>query len=240
MVPGLEQIMKRGGQIGLKEIVLGMAHRGRLNVLANVMGKPFAAIFAEFQGSPAHPEDVQGSGDVKYHLGTSSDRDFDGNVIHLSLTANPSHLEAVNPVVAGKGPRQAGPARRPGARRGAAGAAARRRGLRRPGRGGRDPDDLGTQGLPGRRHDPLRDQQPDRLHHGAELFPLGSLSNRQSPCRSRRPIFHVNGDDPEAVVHVCRVAIEFRQRFHKDVVVDMFCYRRYGHNEGDEPGSPSR
>ncbi len=98
MVPALEQIMKRGGQMGLKEIVLGMAHRGRLNVLANVMGKPFQAIFSEFQGQSSNPDEVQGSGDVKYHLGTSSDRDFDGSVIHLSLTPIPSHLVAVNPV----------------------------------------------------------------------------------------------------------------------------------------------
>ena len=102
MIPALEQILKRGGQLGLKEVVIGMPHRGRLNVLANFMGKPFSAIFSEFEGGAAHPEDVGGSGDVKYHLGTSSDREFDGNTIHLSLTANPSHLEAVNPVVVGK------------------------------------------------------------------------------------------------------------------------------------------
>ena len=102
LIPAIEQIMKRGGQLGLKEIVIGMAHRGRLNVLANVMGKPFTAIFAEFQGQSSTPDDVLGSGDVKYHLGTSSDRDFDGNSVHLSLTANPSHLEFVNPVVIGK------------------------------------------------------------------------------------------------------------------------------------------
>ncbi len=101
-IPALEQILKRGGQLGLKEVVVGMPHRGRLNVLANFMGKPFTAIFSEFKGGAAHPEDVGGSGDVKYHLGTSSDREFDGNSVHLSLTANPSHLEAVDPVVVGK------------------------------------------------------------------------------------------------------------------------------------------
>src|SRR5690606_20696319 len=101
-IPALEQILKRGSQLGVNEVVIGMAHRGRLNVLANFMGKPFAAIFSEFQGNPAHPDDVQGSGDVKYHLGTSSDREFDGKTVHLSLTANPSHLEAVNTVVLGK------------------------------------------------------------------------------------------------------------------------------------------
>src|SRR5579871_3861344 len=102
LIPGLEQIVKRGGQLGLEEMVIGMPHRGRLNVLANMMSKPFTAIFSEFQGHSANPEDVQGSGDVKYHLGTSSDREFDGKVVHLSLTANPSHLEAVDPVVVGK------------------------------------------------------------------------------------------------------------------------------------------
>src|SRR5262249_11142970 len=101
-IPALEQIIKRGGQLGVREIIIGMPHRGRLNVLANFMGKPFAAIFSEFQGNAANPEDVQGSGDVKYHLGTSSDREFDGTSVHLSLTANPSHLEAVNPVTLGK------------------------------------------------------------------------------------------------------------------------------------------
>ena len=102
LIPAMEGIIKRGGQLGVQEIVLGMPHRGRLNVLTNVMAKPFRAVFSEFQGTPANPEDVEGSGDVKYHLGTSSDREFDGNKVHLSLTANPSHLEAVDPVVLGK------------------------------------------------------------------------------------------------------------------------------------------
>ena len=102
LIPGLEQIIKVGGKVGVEEIVIGMPHRGRLNVLANVMGKPFSAIFAEFEGNSARPEDVQGSGDVKYHLGTSSDREFDRISVHLSLTSNPSHLEAVDPVVLGK------------------------------------------------------------------------------------------------------------------------------------------
>ena len=102
LIPAMEQIIKRGGALGVKEIVVGMPHRGRLSVLANVMGKPYRAIFNEFQGGSFKPEDVDGSGDVKYHLGASSDREFDGNSVHLSLTANPSHLEAVNPVVLGK------------------------------------------------------------------------------------------------------------------------------------------
>src|SRR5690606_32702431 len=102
LIPALEQIIKRGGALGVKEIVLGMAHRGRLNVLAAVMGKPHRAIFHEFKGGSYAPDEVEGSGDVKYHLGASSDREFDGNKVHLSLTANPSHLEIVNPVVMGK------------------------------------------------------------------------------------------------------------------------------------------
>src|SRR5262249_26659086 len=101
-IPALEQIIKRGGQLGVSEIVLGMAHRGRLNVLVNVMGKPYRQLFHEFQGGGANPSEVEGSGDVKYHLGASSDREFDGRQVHLSLTPNPSHLEIVNPVVLGK------------------------------------------------------------------------------------------------------------------------------------------
>src|SRR5215475_2296637 len=101
-IPALEQIIKRGGQLGVSEIVLGMAHRGRLNVLVNVMGKPYRQLFHEFQGGSANPDDVEGSGDVKYHLGASSDREFDGHKVHLSLTPNPSHLEIVDPVVLGK------------------------------------------------------------------------------------------------------------------------------------------
>ena len=234
LVPGLEQILKRGGQLGLKEIVLGMPHRGRLNVLANVMGKPFAAIFSEFQGNPAHPEDVQGSGDVKYHLGTSSDRDFDGNTIHLSLTANPSHLEAVNPVVIGK---------------------VRAKQMQR---GDIDRDEVmgvllhgdaafAGQGIVGETLllSELRGYRVGGTIHFLVNNQIGFTTapqySRSGPYPSeiaksiQAPIFHVNGDDPEAVVHVCRIAMEFRQRFKKDVVIDMVCYRRFGHNEGDEP-----
>ena len=163
----MEQIIKRGGALGVEEIVIGMPHRGRLNVLANVMGKPYRAIFNEFQGGSYKPEEVEGSGDVKYHLGASSDREFDGNTVHLSLTANPSHLEAVDPVVLGKV--RAKQAQRGDVERdqGAADPAARRRGLRRPGRRGRVLRPLGPQGPPHRRHHPHRRQQPDRLHHRA-------------------------------------------------------------------------
>ena len=177
LIPALEQIIKRGGALGVKDIVLGMAHRGRLNVLTQVMQKPHRALFHEFKGGAFYPDDVEGSGDVKYHLGASSDREFDGNKVHLSLTANPSHLEIVDPVVLGKSrakqdqhlspegkllttlPAAARPHRR------AAAAAPRRRGLRRPGRHRGVPGALGPQGPPHRRLAPLRHQQPDRLHH---------------------------------------------------------------------------
>ena len=164
----------------MREIVIGMPHRGRLNVLANFMGKPFAAMFSEFQGNTANPDDVQGSGDVKYHLGTSSDREFDGTNVHLSLTANPSHLEAVNPVALGKVrakqmqrkhlPREEQMSEVMGLLH------ARRRRLRRPGPGAGDAAAVGAARLPHRRHDPLHRQQPDRLHH------------RRRPIRARRPI----------------------------------------------------
>jgi 2-oxoglutarate dehydrogenase E1 component len=243
MIPALEQIIKRGGAMGVDEIVLGMAHRGRLNVLAAVMGKPYQAIFNEFQGGSATPDDVLGSGDVKYHLGASSDRSFDGNNVHLSLTANPSHLEIVNPVVLGK-------ARAKQAQRATwteEGAALH---------------DLRARVMPLLIHG-------DAAFAGqgvvAECFALSGLRgyrtggtmhfiinnqigfttaphySRSSPYPSdvalmvQAPIFHVNGDDPEAVVYAAKVATEYRQIFGKDVVIDMFCYRRFGHNEGDDP-----
>jgi 2-oxoglutarate dehydrogenase E1 component len=233
-IPALEQILKRGTQLGVKEVVIGMAHRGRLNVLANVMGKPFAAIFAEFQGNPANPEDVQGSADVKYHLGTSSDREFDGRVVHLSLTANPSHLEAVNTVVLGKvraKQRQRGDGEReqvmPLLLHGDAAFAGQ----------GLVAETLDLSGLRGYR-------VGGTIHFIIDNqigFTTNPVLARSGPYCSdvakmiQAPIFHVNGDDPEAVVHVARIATEFRQQFKKDVVIDMFCYRRFGHNEGDEP-----
>ncbi|HEX7006433.1 MAG TPA: 2-oxoglutarate dehydrogenase E1 component [Alphaproteobacteria bacterium] len=235
LIPALEQIIKRGGQLGINEIVIGMPHRGRLNVLANMMGKPFQAIFSEFQGNSANPEDVQGSGDVKYHLGTSSDREFDGNKVHLSLTANPSHLEAVDPVVLGK-----------------ARAKQTQRGLEK----GRNEvmallmhgdAAFAGQGLVAEVFDlsELRGYRVGGTIHFVVNNQIGFTTNpvhaRSGPYCSdmakivQAPIFHVNGDDPEAVVHVARIATEYRQEFKSDVVVDMFCYRRHGHNEGDEP-----
>jgi 2-oxoglutarate dehydrogenase E1 component len=238
LVPAMEQIIKRGGQLGVRDIVLGMPHRGRLNVLAAVMGKPYHVIFHEFQGGSSVPSDIEGSGDVKYHLGASSDRSFDGNSVHLSLTANPSHLEIVNPVVLGKA------------------RAKQAFTLRESSDSGR------THVLPMLLHGDAAFAGQGVI---AECFALMGLKgyrtggtvhfivnnqigfttsprySRSSPYPSdtalmvEAPIFHVNGDDPEAVTFAAKVAIEFRQQFAKDVVIDMFCYRRFGHNEGDDP-----
>jgi 2-oxoglutarate dehydrogenase E1 component len=235
LILGLEQIIKRGGQLGLAEIVIGMPHRGRLNVLANVMSKPFAAIFSEFQGHSANPEDVQGSGDVKYHLGTSSDREFDGNTVHLSLTANPSHLEAVDPVVVGKV--RAKQQQRKDAER------TKVMGLLMHGDAAFAGQGLVAETLA------LSELRGYRTGGTIHFIVNNQIGFTTAPSYSRftpypsdlamavqAPIFHVNGDDPEAVVHVARIAIEFRQKFKRDVVIDMICYRRFGHNEGDEPG----
>ncbi|MCQ8185326.1 2-oxoglutarate dehydrogenase E1 component [Parvularcula maris] len=239
MVPALEQIIKRGGAMGVQEINVGMPHRGRLNVLAAVMGKPYHQIFHEFQGGAAIPSDVGGSGDVKYHLGASSDREFDGNKVHLSLAANPSHLEAVDPVVLGKC------------------------------RAKQDMMEHGDEITVARTHVLPLLLHGDAAFAGqgvvAECFGFTQLRgyrtggtvhfivnnqigfttsprfSRSSPYPSdvakmvEAPIFHVNGDDPEAVVFAAKVATEFRMVFGHDVVLDMWCYRRYGHNEGDEP-----
>ena len=234
LVPAMEQIIKRGGSLGVTDIVIGMPHRGRLSVLANVMAKPYKAIFNEFQGGSFKPEDVDGSGDVKYHLGASSDREFDGNTVHLSLTANPSHLEAVNPVVLGKvraKQDQNSDAGRisvlPILLHGDAAFAGQ----------GVVAECFGLSGLRGHR-------TGGTMHivvNNQIGFTTAPHFSRSSPYPTdialmvEAPIFHVNGDDPEAVVHAAKVATEFRQKFHKDVVLDIFCYRRFGHNEGDEP-----
>jgi 2-oxoglutarate dehydrogenase E1 component len=234
LIPAMEQIIKRGGNLGLKEIVIGMPHRGRLSVLANVMGKPYRAIFNEFQGGSFKPEDVDGSGDVKYHLGASSDRTFDDNSVHLSLTANPSHLEAVNPVVLGKvraKQDQLNDEERravlPVLLHGDAAFAGQ----------GVVAEGFGLSGLKGHK-------TGGTMHivvNNQIGFTTAPHFSRSSPYPTdialmvEAPIFHVNGDDPEAVVHAAKVATEFRQKFGKDVVLDIFCYRRFGHNEGDEP-----
>ncbi len=235
MIPALEALIKYGGQTGVREIIYGMAHRGRLNVLANVMAKPYRVIFHEFQGGSANPDDVGGSGDVKYHLGTSTDRSFDGIEVHMSLVPNPSHLEAVNPVVLGKARAQ--------------------QAIR---------DDLKKheQVLPVLIHGDaafagqgivwecfgfsgVRGYNTGGCIHFVINNQIGFTTSpqfaRSSPYPSdvakgvQAPILHVNGDDPEAVTFACKLAIEYRNAFGRDIVIDMWCYRRFGHNEGDEP-----
>jgi 2-oxoglutarate dehydrogenase E1 component len=233
-IPALEAIIKYGGQMGVSEITLGMAHRGRLNVLANVMGKPYRAIFHEFAGGATNPADVGGSGDVKYHLGTSTDREFEGNKVHLSLVPNPSHLEAVDPVVLGKsravqtmsGDKE-GDTVLPVLLHGDAAFAGQ----------GIVAECFGFSGLPGY-------GTGGTIHfviNNQVGFTTSPQFGRSSPYPSdiaksvQSPILHVNGDDPEAVTFACKLAIEFRQQFNRDIVIDMWCYRRFGHNEGDEP-----
>jgi 2-oxoglutarate dehydrogenase E1 component len=233
-IPALETIIRKSAELGVEEIIIGMPHRGRLNVLANVMGKPYAAIFSEFQGS-AVQDDVLGSGDVKYHLGTSTDRVLpDGHGVHLSLTANPSHLEAVNPVVAGKV--RAKQTQREDKER------SKVMGVLLHGDAA-----FAGQGVV---HECLEMSELKGFRTGGTVhiivnnqigFTTSPMYGRSSPYPSdvargvQAPIFHVNGDDPEAVVQVALLAAEFRQTFKKDVVIDLWCYRRHGHNEGDEP-----
>lgn len=243
MIPALEAVIKYGGQLGVREIVYGMAHRGRLNVLANVMAKPYKVIFHEFSGGTANPEDVGGSGDVKYHLGTSTDREFDGTKVHMSLMPNPSHLETVDPVVLGKVRAYQVIA-----------------------------DDIGDDIGPNAKHKQVLPVliHGDAAFAGQgiiwECFGLSGVKGyntggcihfiinnqigfttspqfaRNSPYPSdvakgvQAPILHVNGDDPAAVTFACKLAIDYRQTFGRDIVIDMWCYRRFGHNEGDEPG----
>ena len=233
LIPALEQIIKRGGHLGVKEVKIGMPHRGRLNVLANLLQKSYKRIFNEFAGEFGSSI-VESAGDVKYHLGASSNREFDGNLVHISLTDNPSHLEAVDPVVLGqtrakqffhkdKKRQKVVPILIHGdaafAGQGVVAECFAMSGLRGHNTGG--------------------------TIHIIVNNQIGFTTNprfaRSSPYPSdiakmvEAPILHVNADDPEAVVHCARVAIEFRQQFNRDVVIDMICYRRWGHNEGDEP-----
>jgi 2-oxoglutarate dehydrogenase E1 component len=235
MIPALEAVIKYGGQAGVSEVVLGMAHRGRLNILTNVMHKPYRVLFHEFAGGSANPEDVGGSGDVKYHLGTSTDREFDGVKIHLSLAPNPSHLECVDPVVLGKSRAKQTQLKdnerakvMPILIHGDAAFAGQ----------GVVMECFGFSGLIGYNtggciHFVINNQVG---------FTTSPQFARSSPYPSdiakmvQAPILHVNGDDPEAVTFACKVATEYRVKFKRDVVIDMWCYRRFGHNEGDEPG----
>ncbi len=234
MIPAMESIIKVGGQLGLTEIVFGMPHRGRLNMLGNVMRKSFRVIFHEFGGGSANPDDVGGSGDVKYHLGASTDREFDGNKVHLSLAPNPSHLEAVDPVVLGKvraiqtmAKDEARDHAMPVLLHGDAAFAGQ----------GIVAECFGFSGLKGY-------NTGGTIHYIVNNqvgFTTSPQFARSSPYPSdvgkivQAPIFHVNGDDPEAVTFATKVATEFRQAFKRDVVIDMWCYRRFGHNESDEP-----
>ena len=234
VIPALEQIAKRGSQLGLEEIVIGMAHRGRLNVLNNVLQKPFRAIISEFMGNPSNPEETGGSGDVKYHMGSSADREFDGVNIHFTLNANPSHLEVVNPVVIG----------RVRAKQNQRKDADRKKvlGLLIHGDAA-----FAGQGILAETFDfaELRSYKTGGTLHLIINNQIGFTTapsySRSSPyCTDvakivMAPIFHVNADDPESVVHVSRIATEFRQKFSADAVIDIIGYRRYGHNEGDEP-----
>ena len=234
VIPALEQIAKRGSQLGLEEIVIGMAHRGRLNVLNNVLQKPFRAIISEFMGNPSNPKETVGSGDVKYHMGSSSDREFDGINVHFTLNANPSHLEVVNPVVIGRV--RAKQNQRNDKKRNKV------LGLLIHGDAA-----FAGQGILAETFDfaELRSYKTGGTLH---LIINNQIGFTTSPAYSRSspyctdvakivmaPIFHVNADDPESVVHVSRIATEFRQKFSADAVIDIIGYRRYGHNEGDEP-----
>jgi len=233
LIPAMEQLIKRGGQLGVKEIKIGQPHRGRLNILANVLQKSYKRMFNEFAGEYASFS-ADSTGDVKYHLGASSNREFDGNLVHVSLADNPSHLEAVNPVVLGqtrakqffhkdKKRSQVVPILIHGD------AAFAGQGV--------VAECFAMSGLPGH-------NTGGTIHIIANNqigFTTSPKFARSSPYPSDlakmvdAPILHVNGDDPEAVVHCARIAMEFRQKFNRDVVIDIICYRRFGHNEGDEP-----
>ncbi len=233
LIPALEQIIKRGGQLGVKEVKIGMSHRGRLNVLANVLQKSYKRIFNEFAGE-IHETPADSAGDVKYHLGASSDRTFDDIPVHISLTDNPSHLEAVDPVVLGQTRAKQffhGDIKRnkviPILIHGDAAFAGQ----------GVVAECFAMSGLPGH-------NTGGTIHiivNNQIGFTTSPRFARSSPYPSdlgkivEAPILHCNGDDPEAVVHCAKIAIEFRQKFNKDVVIDIICYRRFGHNEGDEP-----
>jgi len=234
MIPGIEQIVKQACLAEVENIFIGTAHRGRLTLLSTVLGMPYKSILSKFQGYLNDPNEVLGSGDVKYHLGVSSDREFEGKKIHISLVPNPSHLEAVDPVVMGK-------------------VRAKQTQLK-------DKNNNKVFGLlihgdaamagQGIVAETFAMSQLLGFRTGGTIhfvinnqigFTTMPQYGRSAPyCTEiakmvQAPIFHVNGDDPEAVVHVCRLATEFRNKFKEDVVVDMFCYRRSGHNEADEP-----
>jgi len=236
LIPMLDDLIQQGGQSGVKELVIGMAHRGRINVLVNVLGKSPEELFEEFEGN-VDPADMKGSGDVKYHKGYSADMKTAGGNVHIALAFNPSHLEIVNPVVEGS---------------------VRARQQRR--------GDLERQEvLPILIHgdaafsgqgvvtETFQMSQTNGFRTGGTVHivinnQIGFTTSRPSDARStpycsdvakmiEAPVFHVNGDDPEAVIFVTRLALQYRQKFKKDVVIDLVCYRRHGHNEADEPSA---
>jgi len=233
IIPALDTLVEKGAMLGVEEFIIGMAHRGRLNVLANILGKPYEDIFMEFEGKMVGSDGFDG--DVKYHMGHSSDRLVrNGNTVHLSLTPNPSHLEAVNPVVAGIS----------------------RGKIDRRYHG--DVDKLvpilihGDASIAGQGivYEVLQMSQLPGYHIGGTVhvvlnnqvgFTADYFEGRSSTyCTdvaktTLSPVFHVNGDDLDAVAYVTELALEFRQKFHRDVFVDIVAYRRHGHNESDEP-----
>ena len=236
LIPLLDDIIQQGGASGIREMVIGMAHRGRINVLVNVLGKAPEELFEEFEGK-YDPDEHKGSGDVKYHKGFSADMKTPGGNLHIALAFNPSHLEIVNPVVEGS---------------------VRARQQRRG-------DSERQEVLPVVIHgdaafagqgvvtETFQMSQTNGFRTGGTLHvvinnQIGFTTSRPSDARStdycsdvakmiEAPIFHVNGDDPEAVIFVSRLALQYRQKFKKDVVIDLVCYRRHGHNEADEPAA---
>ncbi|MBN9413141.1 MAG: 2-oxoglutarate dehydrogenase E1 component [Candidatus Paracaedimonas acanthamoebae] len=232
LIPLLEVILGESGHLGSREVVLGVAHRGRLNILVNILGKAARSIFSKFQGKTQ--ELAHGSGDVKYHLGASADRAFEEKIFHLSLAANPSHLEAVNPIVVGK-------VRAKQKRRGDAAKSAVI-GVLIHGDAAFAGQGLVAETLM------LSDLRGYRTGGTIHVIINNQIGFTTSPAFSRSspycsdvakmiqaPIFHVNGDDPDAVMFVATLAAQYREKFKRDVVIDMFCYRRHGHNEIDEP-----
>lgn len=241
MMAAIEQTLSRGAELGVREVCFGMAHRGRLNVLTNTLGKSFTKLFAEFQGAPANPSDVPGSSDVKYHMGYSNDREIGGYKVHVTLSPNPSHLEFVNPVVEGK-------TRAKQFQRSAKKLPYNPQALKEvmpilihgdaafAGQG-IVAETLMLSQLQGFKtggtiHIIVNNQigfttNPEKSRSGPYSSDLAHMIN----C----PIIHVNGDDPEAVVRAARVCMEYRQQFGRDVVLDIICYRRNGHNESLEP-----
>ena len=234
-IPALHAIIETGAAAGVKEVAIGMPHRGRLNTLVNIVKKPFTAVFSEFGGESFKPDDVQGSGDVKYHLGTSTDQEIAGRMVHLSLQPNPSHLEAVNPVVIGK----------VRARQDEAGDTQKRASVMAILMHG----DAAFAGQ-GMVYETLAMSQLIGYRTGGtvHLIVNNQIGFTTMPAHAysglyctdvaksiQAPVLHVNGDDPEAVIFCARMAAEFRMRFAADIVLDIVCYRRHGHNETDEP-----